>query len=466
MFVNELFEPDLGLCSVATLFIVSGDFMQLFSKYSSFLSCSKTCSIHRLSLSQRKSESGVALILVLLLTSIMLMFISMGLTMAKNSLKDSSQSFAKGAQASNIARAGLQDAIGWFKRQTNQPVRKNDGVPDSFGCGDEAFQPLFNADPLISDTDNQTTGLVKDIRLSDKLYGRYEIKRNNCSSPSKNAVKDFSNEKGKGADGDGIIWYVESKGTLYYRDDFTKTNGVFVKGPTDAPNRVLQKSTVGVEIQRLKIAVPLYPVAVTAASGSVGSTVGDRCNIMSDTNAIGGIYRFNTTVAGSPECSLPTTAAMAQCVQTSTGTSSHQSVDAVFGVTQVELKALADYIYATVANVPKQLPLAIHYLEGGGTGTFTFNSSKPLTGSGILFVNGNLDLPDGASAAFNGVIYVTGTLTVGNGNTLGGAVVARSLTCNPGSGIAIIEYNHNVVKSIRQKLGLYRENTLTYRISN
>jgi len=409
----------------------------------------------------------MAIVMVMMLTTIMLIFIAMGLSMVTNSMKDSSKQFARQAQVSNIARAGLQDAIGWFKRQATQPVRNNTGTsPLPYTCGDEAFNPIHNNNPLLSDTDDTSSNhdLYKDIHLSGNLYGRYVIKRQPCtaSSPDPHSVHDYSDEKGKGADGEGIIWYVESQGILYQRSDFGQTNGIYNLGPSDLPNRMIQTTSAAVEIQRLKIDPPAYPVTITASSGSTTSTVNNLCNILGDSTAVlGGFYRYNTTVSGTPRCSLST----GSCVPAPPSGAKWQSTDVVFGVTQAELKALSDYIYSTVSNVPKVLPQAIHYLDGGGSTTFTFTSAKPLTGSGLLYVDGNLTLSDGASSAFNGVIYVTGTLSVGNGNSLGGAVLAKQLSCQPGSGLAVIEYNGKIVQNIRNTLGLYHENALTFRIN-
>lgn len=420
----------------------------------------------------RRSQQGIALVVVLMMTALLVMFIGLGMRLTINSMQDSNKQFQRQAQASNIARAGLQDAIGWFKRQSTQPVRNNVASPP-YSCStnpsvaaDMAFNPLSNADPLLSDTDDATIGLVKDIRLSGSLYGRYVVKRQGCSTTvDPHAAHDYSEEKGKGANGDGLIWYMESQGILYQRNSWSKTNGKFNDGPDQGGNIILQKSSAAVEIQRLKIDPRPFPISLSKASGSASSSnVNSRCNIMADqTGTSGGVYTYNATVNGSATCSLPTTGA---CVPAAPAPQAHQSVDLVFGVTQVELKALADYIYSNVSNIPKKLAPGIHYLEGGGTGTFTFNSSKPLTGSGVLFVNGNLTLSDGASSSFNGVVYVTGTLTVGNGNSLGGATVAQSLQCSPGNGVAVIEYSSKVVQQIKNTLGLYRENALTFRISD
>ena len=59
---------------------------------------------------------------------------------------------------------------------------------------------------------------------------------------------------------------------------------------------------------------------------------------------------------------------------------------------------------------------------------------------------------------------MTGRLTIGVNNALSGAVIADRVTCNPGSGgTSSISYTHNYINEIRQVLGTYRENSMSYK---
>src|SRR5688572_30632252 len=93
-----------------------------------------------------KDQRGSALILVVMLMSL-LIFIPVGTQLLKTSREQVRRFSSADAQALNIARAGLQDAIAWFQRQNN-------GLPVT---GDD---PAFA--PVAPDTIDATIGLVKE----------------------------------------------------------------------------------------------------------------------------------------------------------------------------------------------------------------------------------------------------------------------------------------------------------------
>ena len=426
-------------------------------------------------LTSHLKEQGFALVMVLLLASIVMIFGAMGVAMVIGSQKDTVKQLSKYGQASNVAKAGLQDAMGWFKRQTAQPVRQ--GNSTSYTCPDMAFDPQYNADPLLRDTDNTAIGLVKDIKLSDNstglnIYGRYEIKRQPCTGASAtpydaNALHDLTTARGKGTVGatsaEGIVWFVSSLGTVYIRNDMSKNgDGTFVKGPTESPNKVIDKARASVEINRISLSPPT--VAITTAAGG---TIAARTEIIGDSTVTAGVGYYGTapTTTGA---SIKTTTATTPLTTTTVTTVNEMDI---FAVTQTELRSLSDNIYTSISQMPRdsedadkiKLPLSIVFLDGN----FTFDSNNMLSGTGILYVKGNLTIAQNAFSNYTGVIFTTGTFTLGGTNTLAGAVIARgAVSIAPTADKAFLEYNSTIIGNVRRKLGLYRENRLTFQSTN
>lgn len=431
----------------------------------------------------RSSQQGMAMVMVLLMSSLLLVVISAGLLMARDANKDTTDTFKTEGQASNVAQAGLQDAIAWFKR--HQPVQQNTATDP---CMDAAFKPVYNVDPALSDTDDSNctltgnvlspscTGIRKDIQLTDHLFGRYQVQRQPCTAPvpvpyDPRAVHDITILKGKSTTfpaptysassgaaqlGEGAVWQIESKGYLYFRNDFTKSNGVFVKGPDDPPNRLLSKASASIEISRLTVNTDAASITL---SSNNADTFGGNCTLIggsAGSPASAFVSYFGTNPSQNGAVLSPSTGISFKASRAAAAT-----VTSIFSVTAAELRGMSDNIYTGLAQVPKQLPkFSITYLDGPGP--YVFTNVKPLLGGGLLFVNGDLTLSDYSNSLFSGVIFVNGRLTMGRDNSLAGTVVAQSVTCNPGGGKAVIEYNANLVTTVRQKLALYRENNLTH----
>ncbi len=312
-------------------------------------------------------------------------------------------------------------------------------------------------------------GLVKDIQIDRSVWGRYRVKRQDCGGAyDTHAVHDFTEKRGKNegvSTGEGVVWYVESEGIVYRRTNYTKNGqGIFTTGPTgpDGENPILEKSRAAIEINRMAI---LVDRAAVTTLGTTASRFNSRCQVIGDSNSLSGINFYGSSPNlpdGNGSISVPT-----GVPRTALNTNPSLTPERVFSVSKSELKSLSDSIYTNVASIPDKIPLSITYLDGNGTGTFTFDFNKPLVGGGIIFVDGNVNLQDGSNSLFSGVVYVTGTLTVGVNNTLSGAIIANRVDCNPGTGgTSSISYTHNYVNDIRQILGTYRENSMSYKTAN
>lgn len=408
----------------------------------------------------RYSQRGMAMVMVLMLSALLLIMITTGLSMVRNANKDTSQVFIVEGQVGNVAQAGLQDAVAWFKR--HQPVKQD-------VCKDAAFNPIHTSDASTSDTDDASVGLVKDIPIKDNIYGRYIVKRQTCPSPipsswqpDPHAAHDITLSKGKSTicptgpctnpdgtvKGEGAVWYLESQGTVYVRNNFTKNaDGVFTTAPDTPPNRILRKASASLEISQLTVFPPGAAPLILTGTGT--DNLNANCQIYGGTASVGIIY--NGTVPGNGFTIFPSTLNKRQNNTPAINTNS------VFSVSTSELRGMSDNVYTTLTQVPNPIKFSITFLEGN----FTFTNARPLVGGGLLYVNGNLTLNDAANSLFSGVIYVNGHLTIGRDNQLSGVVFAKDIDCNPGTPKAVIEYNSNLITTVRQKLALYRENNLT-----
>ena len=98
----------------------------------------------------------------------------------------------------------------------------------------------------------------------------------------------------------------------------------------------------------------------------------------------------------------------------------NDGVTSVFNVTQNELESLAKIRVPDVPSLPPTLPgMSLIVIQGDAT----FTIARPLVGSGILAVFGNLTVP--AGSYWNGVIYTTGNYSQSGPSLISGAVVAH-----------------------------------------
>lgn len=115
-----------------------------------------------------KGKGGFLLIFVVFLILLLSIFIAVGLAIVLNLQRSLNVSFDVNLKANEVANAGIEDAISWFKRQLSQPVSE--------------FSPDDN------DTEDSNIGLVREYLISGNVYGRYEV--------PKNEVIDVSSKRG------------------------------------------------------------------------------------------------------------------------------------------------------------------------------------------------------------------------------------------------------------------------------
>jgi hypothetical protein len=398
------------------------------------------------------SAEGSILILIVLLVAL-LAFIPIGTKLVEIARKQVKLQANAYAQATNMAQSGLTDAEAWFRMQSKQPVSMT-----ASGCAypDAAFYPRQSTNTATTDTLDESIGLVKTMKLGDftNLWGRYEVVRqstNNVTLPSSNyarAVHDVSALRVVGANaGDGVAWYVESVGYVYE----LKNSAVAYNC---SPNILVGRSRVSTELRRMSLTT--YPAAVSIIDRSKGN-VGTSCSILGGSNGYGVAY-----VSGSGGT---WTGVSGYGTFYSTATFNLQSV---FGMPSYNLKMIADYSVPDVSQLPPSYPsTALVFVDGNAT----FDDTHPLTGGGILIVNGNLTVASTANAYFSGLVFVQGAATINGPADISGALMVvgsgasgNYLTVTGTAGAGIVEYDKTRLDSIRQNIGQYRMDKSAYHV--
>jgi hypothetical protein len=387
------------------------------------------------------------LILVVLLVAL-LAFIPVGTKLLETARKQVKLQANANAQAVNVARAGLVDAEAWFRLQTQQPVCQR-----SMAYPDAAFYPRYSTG-TFTDTEDESIGLVKTFKLgeSNNLYGRYEVVRqstNNVTTPSANnphAVHDISNIRISGAAaGSGLVWSIESVGYVYQRKNASVAYNV-------APNVLVGRARVSMELKRMGLTTFQSCVAITnRANGSIGGT---NCRLTG--NPGGYCVAYNAGSGGTWNGMTSSLGNFAPVVSTAI------TMANVFGLTAYEMRMMSDFNVTSLSQLPTDYPSSsIVYVEGAAT----FDASRPLSGGGVLVVNGNLTIQSTSNAFFSGVIFVNGNATIyGPAYISGTVIVTGNLTMDGSAGAAEIQYDQTIISAVSTNLGQYRQNKSTYHI--
>lgn len=387
-------------------------------------------------------QKGSVLLLVIFIASLMA-FIPIGAELLKNSRRKVKMQANSGEQALNVARAGLTDAVAWFRRQATQPVR-DVTVPDN------AFFPRQASD----DTDNESIGLVKEYPLGEfnNLYARYEVVRQTTNTATNSHyVHDITALRvSSGTAGQGLAWYIESVGYVYQRKSAAAAYNV-------APNVIVGRARVATEIRRVSVTPPVASAVV--ANERQDGTVNTSCGINGGA-AYGAVYY---TSSGSTNLWQTGTLTLPSAIDLAAGYGTAMSQATIFGVSDYELRMMADYNVTNTSQLPATgyPSMALVYINGNAT----FNDTRPLRGGGILFVKGTLTIENTSNTLFSGVIYATDDITIDGPALISGIVFAEDkITLNQGSDTSFIQYDSDIVASIQQDVGQYRENKGTYHV--
>ena len=363
-------------------------------------------------------NKGMAMVWAMLAMTMMVstIMVSIFLMQITSTVIDNQMQYS--GQTPSVAKAGLFDALAWFRRQTSQPVT--------------AFTPQRDmaVTPIVNDSDDVSIGIVREIDVdqSSNIYGRYEV----ISS----TVTDISLQRGFLAN--GTIWNIESIGYMYRRLAPTKAYNVW-------PNQVLAHNVMAVDIRRVSMVLP----------GQAAVCAGDPAQTVFGNNSkiIGGVKYACVYPPGTAPNVLPgatvtgTPTAMSQLLPYN-----DECVD-VFGMTEDELRSIADYCVSDVDDIPMPIPnYKIVFYEGNAA----FNSTKPLKGTGIFYITGNMTIAAGSGSSYNGIVYCCGQYQQNSG-VINGSLIAKNKANIQGTGDTTdINYDAVVLAQVRTYTGQYR----------
>lgn len=383
----------------------------------------------------RDDERGMALIMAILFTILVVGIVTTGTLILRGHQTKTNVSFIAKGQAVQFARSGLIEALGWFRKQTSQPVL--------------SFAPQLDTGvvPPVLDTIDPDIGLVREFSIENTIWGRYEVWKEWAGDPDPTRLafreqmqaSDISSLRGNLTD--GSVWRIRCIGYVYKLVDPNVRFDV-------APNHVLGKEIAECEARRLALQPP-GQAALCATNGS-DVTIGTRGRVIGGATAAGIYYESGTGTAsvsgtGSSLTGTPTQAAAVDY---------DASFDYVFGVSVEELTAMADYVVDAAVDFPSPVPVDTVVMCNTG---ITFTASKPLSGTGVVVCLGDTTVSPGSNSSFSGLLYVDGNLTLREPCEIQGAVVVTgTVTVLGDSDYATITYDDAILQRLRQELGTYR----------
>jgi hypothetical protein len=371
---------------------------------------------------RNRHERGAALVMAIFAATLLLLLLMTLMVMLKTSGMALARQLSVQGHATNAATAGLTDGLSWFVRQQVQPVTSFNPVVDGGSC---THVPRHN--PLAYDSEVPATGIVRSFEINSvgRVWGRYEVRRAN--------VLDVSTRRGKPQA--GTVWQLDSEGIVYVRNNASVA-------PDVSPNFILARRTMRVDIQRLGLNLP--------AAAALCATEGDNVNVTQPSRIQGGSA---IGVAYAPSTGTPRGVSSISGNPALQPTSNSFTIDQIFGVTVNELVAMADVVVDDESQLPNPLPdMSLVVIRGNAT----FNAVRPLQGSGILVVLGNLICNPQSNAFYSGVIWVQGTFQFSPPGIISGTVVANgNAHLLGGSDVAEINYDAAILVQIRQQLGNY-----------
>lgn len=445
----------------------------------------------------REAQRGMALMNAMLLAMVFTMMIVAGTSFTQTAQK-AGRSDKYESQAYHVARAGIVDAINYFKRQASQPVEKfrpayNAAVPTKGDTNDPyqldpgpAGGKLHKDDPGGGNEDKPHLGIVQEFQLDsrDSLWGRYEVgkvtqlKRGTKGKLSEYVIleKDGSgnwvertalsaaNSKewegvedmtsNYGLSGKGLIWRIRSKGYVYRKataaDDTVTRFYQF-------PNECLAQVEVETEIRRLHI--ENFEAAIHGNINTVFNNDSKISIVAPDGYAVK--YNGGTITPAAAPASFSGTSGKYKLVAPANALDWMQMFAVVNGPT---LASMADSYVTSLSQLPDDMSsMALTYIQGNAT----FTNTRRLNGGGILVVDGNLRLEQQSGSTFAGIIYVTGDYFQGATAAIVGEVVVKGkVTVDPVGDKTNIEYSTGIVNEVRRQLGQYRERRSAQRTLN
>ncbi|GEM_PF-2508213 len=363
----------------------------------------------------RKYKLGAAAAIVL--PMMVVLFFSVGtLVYLIISSSRKTTSYLHKQRAIDLAQAGSQDALFWFRRQKTLPVA-------TFA-------------PISADSDNPSLGLVRKVIIDEmnNVAGVYIVE--------KNLTRDITAERGEV--GYGWFWKISSRGVVYREVNPSVAFDC-------SPNTIVEQARVVTEIRMLNI-TPTVDAAIVVQKGNT-FTCDSRSMILGGnpgSSLIGVCYKSNGPVVIKSGASVRGDPATKQF------SSLKLTCRDIFSLDQGTLRNLADFISEDGVNdLPLELPdFSLVYVSGD----IEFTNAHPLNGGGILYIDGDLTFATGSGSTFSGLIYVTGTIDLRPPSWVEGQIVAvgGGSIGTGGYDKASAIYNKDVIQLVCQLIGNYR----------
>ena len=453
------------------------------------------------------SQEGSALIMAVILSVAAATLITVGTRLIKDTLRQTQQQQLYVAQAEDMARAGLVDALGWFRRQpgvVQACVNCQLGAVTTYGstnsygatCGqpDDAFSPTLNAS--VSDTADPRIGIVEDIPLDSSIntasvhFGRYEVQFQPNPTATvgatiiPNAVHDTSGTRILGSmSGLGQSWQITASAYIYKRLDYSTGTytGLWNVAYNKNPNVILARARMSTELRKMSLSSP-YNITAGVFTDRVSKLflANNYSDIYGAYNssslALAAVANGSTTAtnpSGATSINFTPYSAAAAGVTAINGTTTPLSADSVFGLSLNDIQFIADNTGNATTPMTILSDSQDQWKLSYFSGNLTYSASstqacyQTLDAEGILVVNGNLSLSGGVSTTiFRGLVYVTGNLTMGANSEIDGVVIMGSPTASTGAvsmtgssgSQAIIFYDPGLISEALNKVAVYREN--------
>ena len=147
-------------------------------------------------------------------------------------------------------------------------------------------------------------------------------------------------------------------------------------------------------------------------------------------------------------------------VETSSVTDYAGTVKDVFGMDWAELKSVADISTTKPDGVPSPFSdFALIVLEGNAV----FDIKRPLRGTGIVVVKGDVHIQPGSNSFFDGVLYVEGNVVVEAPAYLRGTIIATGGVALRGNADYVdVHHDPGTVSLALTVTGQYRFSRATY----
>ncbi len=373
-----------------------------------------------------KKREGIATLWVLMLTMIVITFSLSALKLIESDLK-----FFKEIespyylQARNMAKAGLIETLNWFRRQPTQPVL------------------VFNPGP--QDSQDPQRGIVYEREVRPNYFIGYEVLKEN--------VIDISEERGLQP---GTIWRITSIGYVRYYSSIQR-------------KWIRKQRQLTTEIIRITMFPPVQAAIISPYAWNV--LLADKVRVIGNNSA--GVA--STIWTGIPVVLPPANLRGTPRVQFIRDPevppwpwrrTEHLkyydeiiSIESVFGVSEDTLRSVADISTSNPADIPQDFENLLIYFQGNLSFT-----DKPLRGTGVLVVTGDLRIDNSTYNYFSGLIYVRGHVDISGNVLINGTLINERVgkmifdyvNLDSSKDWVEVSYDSNILNSIRLHMGNYR----------